>query len=192
MLSGGSKKAPVESKVGGRWKNLEYKEERLLYEPVTVLRAGRCEYELAYIIYKQQRAEYFNQRDALLRRLSSGSARTPESFNKLPGDSFVQRGRYLEFETQGYGAFGWVTDGVDAKTGDPIAIKELLISSYRNRIEAVAEVNIGKRFVVSFHWLQTLRYLMCRRTYQVSVLSSTHGASMVIAIHLCHMRSQIF
>ena len=68
----------------------------------------------------------------------------------MPGDSCVSRGRYLEFETRGFGTFGWITEGLDTKTGDPIAITELRIDSGRSRDEVMAEVKIGIRFPVSY------------------------------------------
>ena len=38
---------------------------------------------------------------------------------------------------------------MDTKTGDPIAIKELRINNHRSRVEVMAKVNMGRRFLVS-------------------------------------------
>ncbi|KAF7508892.1 hypothetical protein GJ744_008601 [Endocarpon pusillum] len=46
---------------------------------------------------------------------------------KMPGKGIFRRERYLEFETQGHGKFGWINRGVDIKTGNLVAIKELRI-----------------------------------------------------------------
>lgn len=149
MLRAGSKKAPVEFKVGAKWEKLEYQEERLMHQPATMLRAGACEYELEYTIEEKHRKAYFERRDTFLEGLLPNTEPTQRAFQKMPGDSCVFRGRYLEFETQGSGAFGWITQGVDTKTGDPIAIKELRIDSHRSRVEIMAEVKMGRRFLVS-------------------------------------------
>lgn len=72
----------------------------------------------------------------------------------MPGDGSVRRERYLEFETQGNGKFGWISQGVDIKTGNLVAIKELRISSHQSHLEAIAEVNMGYRFLVSTEFLE--------------------------------------
>lgn len=149
MLRAGSTKAPVEFKMGGTWEKLEYNEQRLLHLPATMLRAGLCEYELEYTISEKHRESYFEQRDTFLRTVFPRKGGLPKSFQKLPGDSYVQRGKYIEFETQGSGSFGWITQGADIKTGDPAAIKELRITTRWQRAEAVAEVKIGRRLQVS-------------------------------------------
>lgn len=149
MLRAGSKKAPVEFKVGATWERLEYREEHLMHQPATMLRAGACEYELEYTVEEKHRKAYFEQRDSFLEGLLPNNEPIQLAFRKMPGDSCVLRGRYLEFETQGSGAFGWITQGVDIKTGNPIAIKELRINSRRSRFEIMAEVEMGRRFLVS-------------------------------------------
>lgn len=149
MLRAGSTKAPVEFQKGGTWEKLEYNEQRLLYLPATMLRAGLCEYELEYTIEEKHRESYFEQRDAFLRAVLPRRGGLPKSFRKLPGDRYVQRGKYIEFETQGSGAFGWISQGADTETGHPVAIKELRITTRWQRAEAVAEVGIGRRLHVS-------------------------------------------
>ena len=106
MLKGGSTKASVEFKTGGVWDKLEYGEQCLMHQRATMLRAGTCEYELEYTIEEKHRQSYFFERDAFLRRILSGENDISPSFQKLPGDSWVQRGNYIEFGTQGSGAFG--------------------------------------------------------------------------------------
>lgn len=147
MLRGGSKKVPVEFKAGGTWEKLEYREDRLMHQPATTLRVGTCEYDLEYIVEEKHRTSYFAQRDAFLESISPNKELLPQPFQKMPGDSYVLRGRYLEFETQGSGTFGWITQGLDTKTGDLIAIKELRISNPRMSLAIKAEVKIGKCFL---------------------------------------------
>ena len=149
MLKGGSPKVPVEYSNGGRWGKLEFKEQQLMYQSSTLLRIGLCEYELEYTIEEKHREAYFKWREIFLEKTVSSTASLLRPFNKMPGDSCIPRGRYLEFETHGFGAFGWINQGADTKTGDPIAIKELRISSPSSRHEVMAEVKIGRRFLVS-------------------------------------------
>ena len=149
ILKGGSPKAPVEIKIGTTWKVLEHGREHLLHQPFAIVRAGDCEYELEYTVEEKHRGAYFKQRDAFLKLLSPIKGEPQLEIQKIPGDSYVLRGRYLEFGTRGSGTFGWITQGVDTGTGDPVAIKELRISSRRSRLDVMAEVNVGKRFLVS-------------------------------------------
>ncbi len=177
MLRAGSQKTPIEFKVGGKWEKLEYQEQQLMHQPATMLRAGACEYELEYTVEKEHRMAYFDRRNNFLRKISSGKEPVQLVFQKMPGDSYVLRGRYLEFETQGSGAFGWITQGVDTKTGNPIAIKELRIDGHRSRVETMAEVEMGKRLLVSQILIATSRYLIDRRTNEVFFLFWKHNAS---------------
>ena len=149
MLKGGSPKVPVEYSIGGTWGKLEYKEEQLMYQSSTLLRIGLCEYEMEYTIDGRHREAYFKSRDTFLLEMAPSTASLLRPFNKMPGDSCIPRGRYIEFETHGYGAFGWINQGADTRTGNPIAIKELRISSPSSRLEVLAEVKVGRRFQVS-------------------------------------------
>ena len=145
MLKGGSEKVPVEYNINGVWGKLEHEEEHLIYQCSTTIRAGACEYELEYTIKEKHRGAYFKQRNAFLETVAPSQER---AFEKLPGDSCILRGRYLEFQTQGSGAFGWINQAVDTKTGDPVAIKELRITSRGTQREATEEVKLGHRFLV--------------------------------------------
>lgn len=149
MLRGASPKVPVEYSIGGSWRTLGYEKEQLLYQFSTMLRAGVCEYKLEYTIEENHRNAYFQRRDVFLEAVPSSNENISWLFQKLPGDSCVLRGRYLEFETKGSGAFGWITQGLDTETGDPVAIKELRINGRRSRLEIMAEVKMGTRFHVS-------------------------------------------
>lgn len=149
MLRGGSPKVPVEYNKDGVWETLGYKNEQLMYQSSTILRAGICEYELEYTVEERHRDEYFQQRAKFLKATSEpDDAFQKPIFQKIPGDKCVPRGRYLEFGTQGSGAFGWITQGVDIETGDPIAIKELRITSRNSSLEVMAEVRMGRQFLV--------------------------------------------
>lgn len=149
MLGGGSPKEPVELNKSGVWEKLEYGKEQVVHEVSTMIRAGDAEYDLKYTVEEQHREAYFSQRDALLTGIIEGNRNSQRpAFRKIPGDNCVIRGRYLEFETLGCGGFGWVTQGVDIQSGDPIAIKEFRINSLRDRLKAAVEARMGNRFLV--------------------------------------------
>jgi hypothetical protein len=161
MLKASSPKANVEFKSGGTWGSLEYGEEHLLHQPATMLRVGGLEYELEYTVKEVHREAFFQKKAIFLQKPFTG--RVPPQpfrppFQKLPGDSCVPRGRYLEFGTQGSGAFGWISQGVDTKTGDPVAVKELRVDSKRSRAGALDEVAFGKRFLVGRNQLGILLF----------------------------------
>ena len=144
MLKGGSPKAPVEYKNGDKWFTLNHEEEFLIYEASTRIRAGGCEYELEHTVNDKHRELYFIERDKFLEgRIDF----TINPMQRMPGDRYVSRGRYLELETRGSGTFGWITQGLDTKTGDRVAIKELRIDR-RTKSEVMAEVKMGTRFTV--------------------------------------------
>lgn len=149
MLKGGSPKVPVEYNIGGRWGKLEFQEDQLLYQTSTALRAGSCEYEIQYSIEEKHKETYFRQRDDFLESISLDQANFQPPFRKMPGERSVLRGKYLEFNTQAFGAFGWITQGVNTKTGELVAIKELRVNSHWSRCEVMAEVKMGSRFLVS-------------------------------------------
>lgn len=149
MLGGGSSKVPVEFSKNGVWETLGLMKEYLMFQSSTIIRAGMCEYELQFTVEEKHRAAYFHQRDQFLEGYSSSICGfQPPVFKKLPGDICVVRGRYLEFATKGTGAYGWVTQGVDLETGNPIAIKEIRISRKYTIDEIKEELGIGRRFVV--------------------------------------------
>lgn len=153
MVRGGSAKVSVEYNVSDTWKELKLNEEQLLYQSVTALRAGACEYELKFTIEEKHKEAYFNQRDRFLESISPvGMAEPPR---KMPGEGIIRRERYLEFETQGHGKFGWINRGVDIKTGNLVAIKELRINNRHSRIEVIAEVDIGRRFLVGIEFIDS-------------------------------------
>ena len=159
VLSAETQKAVLEVKVGTTWERLTYKEERLIHQPATMLRAGVCEYELEYTVEEEHREAYFKKRDVFFEWISEYDR--DQTFRRLPGDSGVLRGRYLEFGTQGYGTFGWISEGLDTRNGDPVAIKELRIKNQASRDEVLDEVKMGKDLCVSWLHDRSLKQLIC-------------------------------
>ena len=149
MLQGGKSKVPVKYyHQSGVWETLEFEDEQLMYQVSTMLQAGACEYELQYTVEERHREAYLRERNDFLESTKGRDFQRP-IFQRLPGDNCVVRGRYLEFQTRGAGAFGWIIQGVDIKTGDPVAIKRLSIRSKRDGADIMNEVKMGNRFLVS-------------------------------------------
>lgn len=145
MLRGGSAKAQVECRTGNEWVSLNDGEEFLIFETLVRIKAGTCEYDLEHIVSAEERELYFCARDRLL--VKGPNEIMPMLLKKMPGDKYISRGQYLELETQGSGTFGWITQGLDTKTGDPVAIKEVRVNK-SNKVEVIAEVKIGTYFTV--------------------------------------------
>ena len=160
MVRGGSSKVSVEYYINGIWKSLGLEEGQLLYQSATILRAGACEYELEFTIEEKHKEAYFNERDRFLE--SNSPNRMAEPPRKMPGEGIVRRERYLEFETQVLGSFGWINRGVDIKTGNLVAIKELRIGNRHSRIGVIAEVDIGRRFLVGIEFIGSF---LCKPKY---------------------------
>lgn len=149
LLVAGSPKSPVKFRNGRVWESLAFQEQRLMHQPVTVLRAGSCDYELEYTVSQEHRDHFLRARDQFFQSsVDTSNLLESRLFRYLPGDSGVLRGRFLEFETQGSGTFGWVSQGVDTFNGDPVAIKELRITDSRVRATVMEEVDFGRQFSV--------------------------------------------
>ena len=148
MLVGGSSKVPVKYKVNGVWERLDFRQQWVLYRHSTSIRAGNCEYELEYTIENKFRDAYIENRRGFLASISPDSGRKV-LLNELPGDHWIPRGAYVELSRQGSGTFGWITQGVNVKTGDPVAIKEVRVNGRAARQQVLVEIEIGRSFVVS-------------------------------------------
>ena len=163
MLKGGSHKVPVMYRSGDGWVKLGYDEEHLIYKSSTMIRAGKCEYELEQTVEYKDRELYFETRDRFLEaHIPMRKEYEVLPLQRIPGDDYIRRGRYLELETQASGAFGWITRGVDTMTGGLVAIKELRITK-RKQPEVVTEVWVGERFKVCISKASSMMLLTCFR-----------------------------
>ena len=147
MLQGGSSRLPVEYKVHNEWERLHLNERYVLYRPSTRIRCGKYEYDLEFVVKKKHQEAYCLARNNFLRVLSPGAS-FDHAADKIPGADSIVRGRYIELKTEGVGAFGWVTSGVDIGTGDLVGVKEFRIHSKHDGEKAMAEVRLGVGNVV--------------------------------------------
>lgn len=138
----------LEISVDGHWECLPPREERLLFRRSSVIRVGRCKYEVQYTIPIHHRETFLEMRNTFI-----GKRLEPETNNfmhiaYLPGDDITVRGRYLQLATHGRGTFGWVSQGIDTRSGRLIAIKEVRIESQKSWPSVQQEVQMGRRFQV--------------------------------------------
>ncbi|KAI9677073.1 MAG: hypothetical protein M1817_006912 [Caeruleum heppii] len=146
MLScGNAKKLELETHINGNWEPLAPGQEQLIFQHSTMLRAGRCEFELQYTIDKDGRKAFLEQRSLFIDHWLKPQTDVYDSFTYVPGDDITIRGRYLQLRTQGHGTFGWVSQGVDTQSGHLIAIKEIRLESRRSWPAIKDELDIGRR-----------------------------------------------
>ena len=152
ILNPDNDKAALESYVGSEWRAVE--ESRLIYEKSTMLRAGDCEYRLNYAFEDGHKSAFIAARNEFVKEYFSGPESTDqfELFNYLPGSNAQIIGdKLLRFGTQGTGTFGWVDQGLDMKTGNVLAIKEMRLKTQREWSAINQERKIGMKFEVSFY-----------------------------------------
>ena len=142
-------KSRLEININGRWEPLGPEEERLMYLRSTILRAGRCEYELVYTIGDEHREVFLEKRNYFLDKTVKAKSKAFLRSSYFPGDDITICGRYLHGTTLGNGTFGWVSSGIDSHTGKLIAIKEVYIKAARSWPEVENEMRIGMLVQVS-------------------------------------------
>lgn len=67
----------------------------------------------------------------------------------VPQRQDVKRGSVISHGTLASGGFGWVSTGVHAQTGKPLAIKEHRAKTLRAQANIVREMDIGESINVS-------------------------------------------
>lgn len=148
LSSGATKRPPLETNIGGNWESLEPEQETLVYQSSTMLRVGRCQFELQYTIGETYREAFLAQRNTFISRKLNPSSNIYEYSTYVPGENITVRGRYLQLATRGHGTFGWISQGFDTRTGQLIAIKELRIEKKKDWRVIKDEIEMGRRFQV--------------------------------------------
>ena len=148
LQCGDAKNIVLDSHVNGAWEPLATGQERLMFQHCTMIRAGRCEFELQYTI-DDDREAFLARRNLFIRSMLGPTSDVFSSSVFLPGDDITVRGRYLQLMTRGRGTFGWISQGIDTRTGNLIAIKEIRLEHQRSWPEVKNEVDMGRRFQVS-------------------------------------------
>lgn len=132
LFCGKAKRPDLETHINGNWEPLAPGQGRLMFQRCTMLRAGRCEFELQYTINEDGREAFLAQRNLFIQNRLVPKTDVHDSFAYIPGDDITIRGRYLHLRTQGRGTFGWISQGVDTRSGHLIAIKEVRLENRRS------------------------------------------------------------
>lgn len=78
------------------------------------------------------------------------------ALSAVPQRQDVKRGRVITHGSLASGGFGWVSSGVDAVTGKPLAIKEHRPKDARAQAKVVWELEVGQSFNVSTSFVACL------------------------------------
>ena len=149
MLIAASKERSVHYCLDGEWMELKHPSKRVLCHKSNRLRLDKFEYELVYRIPLDRKIEFYAERDAYLRSLSDWPLPKNNQWLAAMENGFTKQGRMLIFQSIGFGAFGWVWEGVDSTTGDLVAIKALYLKKKGDRALLEKELDMGLEFRVS-------------------------------------------
>ena len=142
---------PISILYDGEWVSLGMRQARVLYQPVTRLKFGGLEYELRYTVSEEDIENFVDLRDDFIQRATGCSPSVPWTIP--PFASFEKRGPVLFSRSLGHGTFTITSRGVDSRSGDVLAIKELQLKSTGDFRRATQEVQVANICSVSEQWL---------------------------------------
>lgn len=124
---------------------LQNKEQKVLSTPTNRFRIGELEYKLTFevpdvVTFVRDRNEYLNT--------VHGREPPHPMLDPIPKPNHRRLGHVVIHNSFNSGAFGWILAGVDASTGQALAIKELRLRCRDNTVKlAQEEVVISRRFM---------------------------------------------
>ena len=135
--------------VDGEWNALSYPAKRVLHLRSNKLRLYQYEYDLVYTVSPAETPDFLATRSAQILAYSNQTSLSDNLWSVPPNAEFRKVGSVYVCQTRACGGFGWVCEGVDSLTGDPVAVKELAIKNRAVRDQVFAEAEIGKALQVS-------------------------------------------
>ena len=150
MLVGVVDDKPVRYEVGDSAEPvlLRAGEKRVLYQMRNRIVLGNLQYTLVFESQTaQQYSEYVTVRDGMFQDLEHSPPH--HKLSALPRLQDMLRGPVVTHGTMSTGAFGWIYSAVDARSGEPLAVKEQRLKNKKQLYEIVNELSIGKIFSVS-------------------------------------------
>ena len=185
MFVAPSEKKPVKYFVNDQWVELLDGDTHVLFQRINRLRFSRHDYDLLYTLPQEPATlgKFHGIRDTYLKTHFSYR---PLSQREVPGIpprcGFQKIHNILIFNTAASGGFGWVCNGVDVTTGDPVAIKELRVKSKHEIQPTIHELRAGRDFQISArqNYRGLGRLLIPTRTYLVFYRQYKHGANNII------------
>lgn len=180
MLVAASPERPVLLYTDGEWIALRYPAKRVLHLRSNKIRLGQYEYDLIYTVSLTGTHEFFAGRNAYMRIFSDRPSPPGNLWSVPPNAGFSKMGSIYVCSTKACGGFGWVYEGVDSLTGDPVAVKELAIKDKTVRDQVLAEAQMGQTFQVSMLPISRvwLIILYSHRVYQAFYRQFIPGVNM--------------
>jgi len=152
MLSAGSERRSVDLAGDAGWIRLVAPERHVLHRPVNRFRVGPLEFTVEYSASQQGRRledyrDFVRARNEYMLRHFRVSAPHPH-IPAVPRPADVELRRdLLIFGTIGAGAFGTIRAAVDRHSGEPLAVKDVLVKRRQEAADLLAEFEIGSSFL---------------------------------------------
>ncbi|KAI4157138.1 MAG: hypothetical protein L6R39_000764 [Caloplaca ligustica] len=147
LLFGVQEGKPVVYKDHNSSKDVELTngQSHVLYQPQNTFSIGHLSYTLVFTEFDKTRYfRFVEKRNAIMR--AHGLLAPHGALSAIPRREDTKRGRVVTHGTLSAGGFGWVSSGVHAATGVPLAIKEHKAKDLRAQDNVVRELKVGKLF----------------------------------------------
>lgn len=120
----------------------------VLYQSTNSFSIGKLRYTLVFAeLNKTQYTRFVEKRNTMIE--ASGFQVPHNALSATPQRQDVKRGLVVKHGSLSSGGFGWVSSGVDASTGEPLAIKEHRPKNMHAQANVIRELKVGKLFNVS-------------------------------------------
>ena len=176
MLVGVQQGRPIEYQVhdSNKFIMLDQGEKFVLYQKTNSFKLGSLHYILTYENFTEDMYERFVSERYIVLRLS-GYAAPHSSLSAVPRLQDNKRGPVILHGSLTSGKFGWISSGVNAETGDPLAVKEHRPKNEKELEAVINELDIGssQREVL----LQRRIYLLTNSQAKGCFLRCRNGAS---------------
>ncbi|KAL8758033.1 MAG: hypothetical protein Q9184_004044 [Pyrenodesmia sp. 2 TL-2023] len=138
-------------------------EGHVLYQPSNTFYVGKLHYDIVFREFgSDDYSTFVEKRNAVL--YGPGTAVPHHAISAVPRPEDVKRGTVITHGMLGYGGFGRVFPAVQARTGEPLAVKQHLPTK-KSQLKVIAlEADIGASFKASDGLLPTLGY-WCEHDY---------------------------
>ncbi|KAL9608564.1 MAG: hypothetical protein Q9167_006610 [Letrouitia subvulpina] len=121
---------------------LSQEQKHVLYQKINNFRLGNLNYSFVYEEMKREEyAEFVAYRNKIFENL--GHKFPHPAILAIPRQKDIKRGPVITHGTLGFGKFGWVYSGVNARTGEPLAIKEHRVKNLHEQRVIDNEIHVG-------------------------------------------------
>lgn len=139
-------------------------EKHVLYLPRNRIKIGDLYYNLIFedFNYHNRYARYRKDRDDLFQALGYSIPHT--ALSAIPRPQDAKKGPVVLHGTMSEGGFGWVFAAVNARDGEPLAVKEHKVKNKRSRHDILSEIYFGGLFQVSYSTSSNIKRLILHST----------------------------